>query len=122
MTEYYSKESLNKFTFYKMPKFLFIDEKYKRLSLDAKVLYSLIIDRASLSTENHFIDKNENVYVFMTNQEVCEKLTCSHEKASKIFKELENFQLIERKKQGICRAYIIYPKIPYSSDFQKPLV
>ena len=122
MTEYYSKKSLNKFTFYKMPKFLFFDEKYKKLSLSAKVLYSLIIDRASLSTENQFIDNTGKVYVFMTNQEAGELLCCSHEKTSKIFKELEKLQLIERRKQGICRAYIIYPKIPYSSDFQKPLV
>ena len=122
MTEYYSKESISKHNFYKMPKFLFTDEKYKRLSLSAKVLYSLIIDRASLSTENQFIDKTGKVYVFMTNQEAGELLCCSHEKTSKIFKELEKLQLIERRKQGICRAYIIYPKIPYLSDFPKSLV
>ena len=122
MTEYYSKQSLKQHTFYKIPKFLFTEEKYKKLSLSAKVLYCFIIDRASLSSENHFIDKNENVYVFMTNQEAGELLCCSHEKTSKIFKELEKLQLIERKKQGICRAYIIYPKIPYLSDFPKSLV
>ena len=122
MTEYYSKESLSKYTFYKIPKFLFTEEKYKKLSLSAKVLYCFIIDRASLSSENNFIDEKGKIYVFMTNQEVCEKLTCSHVKASKIFKELEKLQLIERKKQGICRAYIIYPKIPYLSDFPKSLV
>lgn len=122
MTEYYSKESLKQHTFIKMPKFLFTDEKYKKLSLSSKVLYSMIIDRASLSSENHFIGKNGKIYVFMTNQEAGELLCCSHEKTSKIFKELEKLQLIERKKQGICRAYIIYPKIPYLSDFPKSLV
>lgn len=122
MTEYYSKQMLKQHTFYKMPKFLFTDEKYKRLSLSAKVLYSLILDRSSLSSKNKFIDENGNVYVFMTNQEVCEKLCCSHEKASKIFKELEKVELIERKKQGFCRTYIIYPKLPYVSDFQQSRV
>lgn len=112
MNRYFSKEKLGELTFYKIPKMLFTDKKYNMLSVCAKVLYCMLLDRASLSKENGYIDSNGNVIVFMTNSQACELLSCSHEKVSKLFKELEAFNLIERKKQGLCRTSIIYPKLP----------
>ena len=112
MNRYFSKEKLGELTFYKIPKMLFTDKKYNMLSVCAKVLYCMLLDRASLSKENGYIDSNGNVIVFMTNSQACDLLSCSHEKASKLFKELETFNLIERKKQGLCRTLIIYPKLP----------
>lgn len=112
MNSYYSKEELSAYQFYKLPKKIFSDERFRQLSLTSKVLYSMLLDRASLSSENGFTDKLGRVFVFMTNSEACSLLSCSHEKVSKLFKELENADLIERKKQGLCRTYVIYPKLP----------
>ena len=52
MNRYFSKEKLGEFTFYKIPKMLFTDKKYNTLSVCAKVLYCMLLDRASLSKEN----------------------------------------------------------------------
>ena len=40
------------FSFYRIPKALFIDDYFKNLSSDAKILYGLMLDRMSLSIKN----------------------------------------------------------------------
>ena len=47
-------------SFYKLPKRLFLDERYKHLSISAKVLYALLLDRKALSIKNNWIDVNGN--------------------------------------------------------------
>ena len=73
--------------FYKMPQALFSD-KYSQLSNDAKILYMLLLDRKSLSEKNHFNDENGNTVVLYSNDEVCRKIGCGHDKATKLFREL----------------------------------
>ena len=65
--------------FYKMPQALFSD-KYSQLSNDAKILYMLLLDRKSLSEKNHFNDENGNTVVLYSNDEVCRKIGCGHDK------------------------------------------
>ena len=43
--------------FYKVPKALFKEEKYKPVSTDAKMLYGLLLDRMHLSAKNGWTDK-----------------------------------------------------------------
>ena len=85
--------------FYKMPQALFSD-KYSQLSNDAKILYMLLLDRKSLSEKNHFNDENGNTVVLYSNDEVCRKIGCGHDKATKLFRELEGANLLRRHRQG----------------------
>lgn len=50
----------------------------------------------------------ENTIVYFSNSEVCEKLNCGHDTATKCFRELEANGLIQRKKQGKGKPDIIY--------------
>ena len=43
--------------FYKVPKALFTEEKYQKVSTDAKMLYGLLLDRMYLSVKNGWVDK-----------------------------------------------------------------
>ena len=45
---FYGAES-EQFSFYRIPKILFTDPRYKPVSLESKVLYGLLLDRMSLS-------------------------------------------------------------------------
>jgi hypothetical protein len=45
----------------------------------------------------------------MTIAETCAKLNCGHEKACRLFKELESYGLIFREGQGFGKAVKIYP-------------
>lgn len=93
--------------FYKMPQALFSD-KYSQLSNDAKILYMLLLDRKSLSEKNHFNDENGNTVVLYSNDEVCRKIGCGHDKATKLFRELEGANLLRRHRQGKGKTSLIY--------------
>lgn len=54
--------------FYQLPKFLFKEEKYKKLSTEAKTVYALFIDRLKISIKNKWLDENNNVYIIFTNE------------------------------------------------------
>ena len=53
-------------------------------------------------------DSNGRAIVYFTNNEVCQKLKCSHDKATKLFRELERFKRIHRLRQGKGKPDIIY--------------
>lgn len=94
--------------FYRIPKALFIMQKYKKLSLLAKVLYGILDDRRELSLKNEWIDKDDNIYLIYTRKEI-EKMVCmSNVPVTNAFKELNDYGLIEEVKQGLNKPNIIY--------------
>ncbi len=93
--------------FFKMPKLLFTDE-YKDLSAEAKLLYGLMLDRMNLSAVNGWCDKNGEVFIFYTIAETSEKLGCGHDKATKLQRELEKYNLLRRKYQGKGKPAKLY--------------
>ena len=95
-------------SFYKLPKALFNDDRYKSISTDAKVLYSLLLDQNSLSVKNGWIDNCGRYYQYFTINECKEKLSFGHDKIIKLFKELEINGLITRRRQGKGKPSIIY--------------
>ena len=102
--------------FIKLPKALF-EGTYTELSSDGKLLYSLLLDRSLLSEKNSLTDDNGRVIVYFTNSEVCDKLKCSHDKATKLFRELERFKLICRHKQGKGKPDLIYVRQITRSEY-----
>ncbi len=104
--------------FYKVPKALFTEEKYKPVSTDAKMLYGLLLDRIHLSAKNGWTDKRGRIYQFFTVKEAQEKLRFRHEKICRLFSELEQADLILRKRQGQGKPSIIYLKKVLTSGFR----
>ncbi|TNK90905.1 replication initiator protein A [Fructilactobacillus sanfranciscensis] len=98
-------------TFYQLPKALFEVEPYCNLSLEAKLLYTIMKDRHQLSRKNNWIDNHGFVYIIFTNREAAKTLGCSERKAANIRKELQDAELIEvvsPKSETIKRASHIY--------------
>lgn len=89
---------------------LFTEEIFEALSTDAKVLYGLLLDRISLSRENGWMDDAGRVYVYYTIKSVKKSMRCANTKACGLLRELDEFGLIERKKQGLGKPTIIYAK------------
>ena len=80
------------------------------LSTDAKTLYSILLDRMGLSVKNGWLDEQGRVYIIFPVQEVMDALGCADNKATKLFRELEKFGLIERKRRGLGKPNLIYVK------------
>ena len=57
---------------------------------------------------NNKVDEYGNIYLFMTRKEMGENLKVSSKTVIKIFKELEEANLIKQENQGKGKAYKIY--------------
>ena len=75
----------------------------------------------SLSAKNGWLDEQGRVYIIYTVREVQESLCCAEHKAVKLFRELEDIDLIERKRRGLGRPSLIYVK-DFSSGLPKAQV
>lgn len=67
-----------------------------------------LLDRLSLSQKNHWIDKERNIYLIFTREEVQEKLNLSDKTATKAFKQLNDVGLVQEKRQGLGKPNLIY--------------
>ena len=87
--DYFYGQQSDLFTFYRVPKVLFTNERFWNISADAKMLYGILLDRMSLSAKNGWIDKNGRVYIIFTIDEAKMALNCAEQKAIKLLSELE---------------------------------
>ncbi|MDO4301983.1 MAG: replication initiator protein A [Clostridia bacterium] len=113
--DYFYGIEADQFTFYRIPKELFTNTYFKGLSAEAKILYGLMLDRMSLSRKSNWLDNENRVYIIFRNEEVKTQLCCGNDKASKLFAELEKYNLISRKKRGQGHPSLIFVKNIYSS-------
>ena len=109
---YYGKEA-ESFSFFRIPKLLFTDPIFAKLSSDAKVLYGILLDRMNLSMKNNWIDEENKVYIIFTIEEIAEIMCCATQKAIKILQELDDKKgigLVEKKRLGLGKPNILYVK------------
>lgn len=111
--DYYYGIEAEQFSFYRVPRLLIKDERFKELSSDAKLLYGLMLDRMALSIKNGWFDEENRAYIHYTLDNIMEDLGCAREKCSKVIAELDSKKgigLIEKKRQGLGKPDIIYVK------------
>lgn len=111
--DYYYGSEAEQYSFYRIPKLLFTDRRYQPISVEAKVLYGLLLDRMALSARNGWLDSAGRVFIYFTLEDAMEQLGCGHGKAVRLFAELDSAKgigLIERKKQGQGKPTKIYVK------------
>lgn len=109
--DYFYGQQSEQFSFYRIPKILFSQDKFWNVSTDAKLLYGILLDRMNLSARNGWLDEAGRVYIIFTIEEIKESLGCAEKKAVKLLDELEKkAELIERKWQGLGKPNLIYVK------------
>ena len=106
--DYFYGRGTEQYAFYQVPKILITDDQFADITTDAKLLYSLMLDRSSLSAKNGWLDKEGKVYIFYTLEQIMTDMHCANQKATKLLKELETKGLIERKKRGQGKVTRIY--------------
>ncbi|MCR4598919.1 MAG: replication initiator protein A [Acetatifactor sp.] len=122
--DYYYGIEAEQFSFYRVPRLLIKDERYRGLSSDAKLLYGLMLDRMSLSMKNKWIDSQNRAYIVYKIEEAMEDLGCARATCVKIFKELDcenGIGLIEKVRLGLGKPDIIYVKNFATVAEQDPL-
>ena len=121
LSYFYGREA-DQYSFYRIPKLLFTEEYFKKISVEAKVLYGLMLDRMSLSMKNQWFDTEGRAYIYYLLEDIMDAMGCSNKKAISIMKELDiesGIGLIEKKRQGQGKPTMIYLKQFMIQDAQK---
>ena len=95
--------------FYQLPKSLFANEKYRELTIEAKLLYAIMRDRFRLSIQNQ--DKWNDalgIYIKMARKTMCDLLQRSEPTIRKIVAELVSVGLISERRMGLTQCNRIY--------------
>lgn len=114
--EYIYSEESESFSFFRIPRALVKDERFRNLSIDSKLLYSLMLDRMGLSLQYGWQDTEGRAFIYFTLEEIQATLVCGHNKAVRLLAELEQYALIERVKQGQGKPAKIYVKKISAAD------
>ena len=113
LSDYFYGQESEEFIYFKIPRLLITDQKFKHVSTDAKLLYGMLLDRMGLSAKNGWYDELGRVYIYYTVDEICEDMCCGRDKAMKLLAELDQKKgigLVERVKQGQGRPTKLYIK------------
>lgn len=122
MSRYFNVNEELREVFIKLPKVFFEkDSKYYYMSLQARVIYGIFQDRMQLSLLNseNWKDEKGNIYFYFNQELLSEKLGMTRKTARKYIIELEKFELLERRRQGLNKAdklYLLKVEVPQSLE------
>ncbi|RIO55121.1 replication protein [Staphylococcus hominis] len=122
--EKYNLSQVKTERFYQLPKYLFEDAYFKKMSAEAKIMYALLKDRFELSIQNEWVDKNNNIYFIFSNKHLCEYLGYAEQKIIKLKKELISFNLLIQERVGLNkpnRLYLLKPNYDIKASHSKEL-
>jgi len=111
--DYHYGTQADQYAFLRIPRALITEPHFKKLSMDSKVLYGLMLDRMGLSMKNSWVDEHNRVFIYFTLEDIQEHMACGHNKGVKLLAELDTktgIGLIERVKQGQGRPTRIFVK------------
>ena len=113
-TDYFYRSEAGQFNFIKIPKLLVTGEDFSSLSISAKILYGLLLDRMAIASKNKWIDDEGRVYIQYQLSEIQEDMNISKRKAGECLNELQDMGLILKRKGGNG-----YPSRIYVKNFTK---
>lgn len=68
--DYFYGRGADQFAFYQIPKILIMDEKFAGITMESKILYSLMLDRASLSAKNGWLDEDGKAVLYLKQHDI----------------------------------------------------
>lgn len=107
---YYTKHEAEQYSFIRIPKVMMTAEIFAELSVQAKVLYGLLLDRMGTATKNSWIDEENKAYVIYPIAEIQEDMNISKKKAIDSLSELEKIGLVEKRQRGLGLPSWLYVK------------
>ena len=113
VSDYFYGDEAEQFIYFRIPRQLITNPRFKHMTTDSKLLYGMLLDRMGLSAKNGWYDDAGRVYIYYTVEEICEDMNCGRDKAMKMLAELDTGKgvgLIERRRQGQGKPTIIYVK------------
>lgn len=97
--KYYYKQDNNPERFYQTPKELLTHPIYRKLSSNAKILYSVLLDRKELSRKNNWVEEDGRIYLIYPREDLAELLNVSKRTIISLFNQLREVDLVEEESQ-----------------------
>ncbi len=91
-----------------MPRWLFSDPRYADMNLDAKVVYTFLLNRFQLSRRNGWVNSYGEVFVIFPRKELAQELRVGEKRVTAAFQTLASLNLIWEKRCGRGDANQIY--------------
>ena len=82
VSDYFYGDGSREFSYFRIPRLLNSHARFKNVSVEAKLLYGLLLDRMGLSVKNGWLDEQGRVYIIFPVQEVMDALGCADNKAT----------------------------------------
>ena len=82
------------------------------ISQTAKLLYSLLLDRSTLSQKNKWLDDEGRIYIIYPIAEIAEILDKGSTTIKGALNELDTAGLLERERGGFSAPNRLYVKVP----------
>ena len=107
---YFYGSQADQFNFIRIPKELVVGEGFSSLSVQAKILYGMLLDRLGMSYKKKWLDEENRVYIVYSLDDIQSDMNVSKHKAIDCLSELEDVGLIVRRKRGKGLPNQIYVK------------
>ena len=104
--DYYYGNEAEQYSFYRIPKTLLTDPRYKSVSIEAKVLYGLLLDRMGLSVKNGWMDGDKRVYIYFTQEDAMNLM--QEDYSQKISGAVERVQQLQTRQSELERQVARY--------------
>lgn len=102
--------------FVPMPRFMLVGE----YSINAKLLYALLLNRTMLSKKSGWESEDGRVYVIYTIKQIADDLNRSERTVKTALAELENAGLLTKVRQGYNRPNRLFLQIPDGVQLSSP--
>lgn len=108
--DYFYETRADQYSFIRVPKRLITGKEFSSLTIQAKMLYGLLLDRMGMSIKNKWLDQENRVYVIYPIKEIQQDMNITKKKAMEILSELEEKGLVEKQIRGSGMPSLIYIK------------
>ncbi len=105
----YGKQA-DQFSYVNIPKMLIKEEAFSAVSLEAKMLYGLIMERMGMYQKNNWKDEQGRVFVVYPIQEIMDDMNRSENSVKKYMTELEAAGLLEKRERAKGYPDMLYLK------------
>ena len=108
--EYFSDYQSGQFDFIRIPRVMMTEEVFAPLSMQAKIMYGMLLDRMKLSYKNKWVDEENKVYIVYPVNEMAKDMNISQRTVINCLGELMGLGLIDKKQMGAGRRNVLYIK------------
>lgn len=108
--DYFYGIEADQYSFVRIPKLLVTETQFVNISIHAKVLYGLLLDRMGMAIKNEWLDDKNRMYVIYPIDEIIKDMGIGRRKAMDCLAELENAGLVQKKTRGNGLPNLLYVK------------